>query len=237
MSLALPLWSQPASDTHADRFETGGRTWGAYAWALKPESWAPSIPHTTKGAGGGTVIYDATRKTVFLQFNRGFMANLSKVDNKNFQLCNPAGANWQMHSTDEGLSYSTPKDISAALKQWGGSLVNTGIVLRKGAHAGRLLWTGHYGMYKATLVWYSDDGGNSYKLSETTIPHMDESTLAELDDGTVYLVRTISSSLLLVLRRCANAKLRLQNMRNNHYANYPNGTSCHCRGYARSTDG
>ena len=37
---------------------------------------------------------------------------------------------------------------------------------------------------------------------------------AELSDGTVYL-----------------------NMRNNHFANYPNGSSCHCRGVARSTDG
>jgi acyl-homoserine-lactone acylase len=200
------------------RSTDGGRSWGSYSWALRPESWAPSLPHTTKGAGGGSALYDPSTKKLFVQFNRGYMANLSRVDNKHYQLCNPAGANWQMESTDGGATYSTPKDISAALTNWSGSLVNFGIVLQgkgqQAQHRGRLVWTGHFGMYGATLVWYSDDGGSSYKLSETTFPHMDESTLAELEDGTVYL-----------------------SMRNNHYANNPNGSSCHCRGYARSTDG
>lgn len=63
-------------------------------------------------------------------------------------------------------------------------------------------------------MWYSDDRGASYTLSATVMDNMDECTLAELEDGTVYL-----------------------NMRNNHIDNYPNRTSCDCRAYALSTDG
>ena len=36
-------------------------------------------------------------------------------------------------------------------------------------------------------VWYSDDHGVSYRLSGEVFDHMDECTLAELDDGTVYV--------------------------------------------------
>jgi len=69
-------------------------------------------------------------------------------------------------------------------------------------------WCGHWGVYNSTQVWYSDDLGKTYALSRTIFQKMDECTLAELSDGTVYL-----------------------NMRNNHL------TSCHCRGVARSSDG
>jgi hypothetical protein len=73
-----------------------------------------------QGAGGGSVLYSATTKKIVVQFNRGYMQNLSKVDNKHYQLCNPAGANWQIESTDDGESFSTPKDISTALGNWSG---------------------------------------------------------------------------------------------------------------------
>ena len=59
------------------------------------------------------------------------------------------------------------------------------------------------------MVWYSDDGGKSYKLSETILTKMDEAQLVEVGErGKV-----------------------LANMRNNHL------TSCECRATATSTDG
>jgi Neuraminidase (sialidase) len=57
-------------------------------------------------------------------------------------------------------------------------------------------------------VWYSDDGGETYILSETVLEKMDEAQLVELSDGRV-----------------------MPNMRNDHL------TSCDCRAVAISTDG
>ena len=58
------------------------------------------------------------------------------------------------------------------------------------------------------LVWYSDDAGMTYTLSETALPKMDEAQLVELTDGRV-----------------------MANMRNDHL------TSCDCRAVAFSSDG
>ena len=58
------------------------------------------------------------------------------------------------------------------------------------------------------LVWYSDDGGKTYTLSETVLEKMDEAQLVELGDGRV-----------------------MANMRNDHL------TSCDCRAVTISSDG
>ena len=57
-------------------------------------------------------------------------------------------------------------------------------------------------------MWYSDDGGETYTLSEAVLEKMDEAQLVELSDGRV-----------------------MANMRNDHL------TSCDCRAVAISTDG
>ena len=46
-----------------------------------------------------------------------------------------------------------------------------------------VVWCGHWGVYNSTQVWYSDDNGQSYTLSDTVFDYMDECTLAELGDG------------------------------------------------------
>ena len=38
----------------------------------------------------------------------------------------------------------------------------------------RLVFCGHWGVYNSTEVWYSDDGGNTYALSQTVFQRMDE---------------------------------------------------------------
>lgn len=49
------------------------------------------------------------------------------------------------------------------------------------------MFIGHQGAYKNDYVWYSDDGGNTYKVSNTThgnqFPHMDEAQLVQLNNG------------------------------------------------------
>ena len=59
------------------------------------------------------------------------------------------------------------------------------------------------------VVWYSDDGGKTYNVSETALKMMDEAQLVETADGHI-----------------------LANMRNNHL-----NMSCDCRAVSVSTDG
>ena len=66
-----------------------------------------------------------------------------------------------------------------------------------------------YTYIQYAIVWYSDDGGSMYQLSETLLLHMAESQLVELSDGQV-----------------------MANMRNNHY-----NATCDCRAVAVSSDG
>ena len=66
------------------------------------------------------------------------------------QTCNPATTNWQQESSDAGLTWSKPVEISKDLGPWAGSLVgpSNGIQLEhNAAHKGRLVWCGHWGVY------------------------------------------------------------------------------------------
>lgn len=236
----------------------GGRTWGPYMWAVSDQSTQclpypnvvrslsqlmfrfagtdPSRPDMDIG-GNPVPVYDATANKLILQFVRGLRNKQTQS-----QTCNPALTNWQTESIDDGLTWSRPVEISSFLGPWAGSLVGpaTGIQLTDPKYKGRLVFCGHWGVYNSTQVcptatdfqaqvlylhppcapvhrtqvWYSDDHGATYTLSSTVFESMDECTLAELSDGRVYL-----------------------NMRNNHYPNYANGSSCDCRAYATSNDG
>ncbi len=57
-------------------------------------------------------------------------------------------------------------------------------------------------------MWFSDDGGVTYEVSDSQLKFMDESVLVELSDGSV-----------------------MANMRNNHLHN------CSCRAVSVSRDG
>ena len=82
-----------------------------------------------------------------------------------------------MISKDGGQSWSSPINISAFLAPLGPFYVGPGIgiQLTKGANVGRLLFIGHHGAYGYDGVWYSDDGGATYSLSNTShFQKMDE---------------------------------------------------------------
>lgn len=171
----------------------------------------PSRPDMDIG-GNPAPVYDSTTGKIILQFVRGLRNKKMQA-----QTCNPALTNWQIESDDDGITWSTPIEISHFLGPWAGSLVgpSNGIQLvHSTTHRGRLVFCGHWGVYNSTQVWYSDDNGVTYTVSSTVFEYMDECAVAELNDGRVYL-----------------------NMRNNHFKNYPNGSSCDCKAFAVSSDG
>jgi sialidase-1 len=101
-----------------------------------------------------------------------------------------------MSSTDEGLSWSEPREITTSVKKnnwtWYATGPCHGIQLKQGAHKGRLLipcdhieaTTKKY--FSHTI--YSDDQGITWELGgRTPQDQVNECTVAELSDGRVVL--------------------------------------------------
>jgi sialidase-1 len=99
-------------------------------------------------------------------------------------------------STDEGLTWSDPQEITSSVKldhwTWYATGPCHGIQLQHGDHKGRLLIpcdhieAGSKQYYSHAI--YSDDHGKSWKLGGTTPQdQVNECTVAELSDGRVLL--------------------------------------------------
>lgn len=123
-----------------------------------------------------------------MHFVRGTLHNTDNMKDGGWQTCNPGLSNWQQFSEDDGKTWSHPVEISRFLGKYAGSLPGFGNgiqLLRHPAHTGRLVYCGHWGVYNSTQVWFSDDGGDTWRLSASVFNSMDECALAELSDGRV----------------------------------------------------
>lgn len=94
----------------------------------------------------------------------------------------------------DGRVWSEPTNIVTSLKkgELGWTMCNPGpghgICVQTGEYAGRLIapiWC-YTGKYEVFTV-YSDDNGNSWNLGERASKNLDETSIAELSDGSVML--------------------------------------------------
>jgi len=103
-----------------------------------------------------------------------------------------------MHSNDDGVSWSAPREITRSVKRPTGvtsiaSGPGIGIQLRYGPHAGRILMPFNEGPWGAWNVYavYSDDDGETWQYGETApknaTGHPNEVQMIERMDGTVLL--------------------------------------------------
>jgi sialidase-1 len=100
------------------------------------------------------------------------------------------------HSTDDGLSWAEPSEITAGVKQpdwtWYATGPGAGIQLERGAHAGRLVAPcdhieAHTERYYSHVI-YSDDHGATWRLGGSTPrDQVNECQVAELCDGRLML--------------------------------------------------
>jgi sialidase-1 len=100
---------------------------------------------------------------------------------------------FKTHSDDDGLSWSEPTEITSSVKDpswwWYATGPGIGIQLEKGPHKGRLVIPANHtaeGYYGAHTL-YSDDGGETWSLSTTIKPMVNESQVVELSDGRLMM--------------------------------------------------
>jgi sialidase-1 len=100
---------------------------------------------------------------------------------------------FQTHSDDDGLTWTEPKDITAAVKDpswwWYATGPGIGIQLEKGIHKGRLVIPANHTTkdYYGAHTLYSDDGGDTWSVSNTIKPTVNESQVVELSDGRLMM--------------------------------------------------
>jgi len=100
-------------------------------------------------------------------------------------------------STDDGLTWSKPVDITKEVKpagwDWYATGPGVGIQLRVGPHKGRLIIPCDHGEnfdgkpFKSSHVFYSDDHGKTWKLGGSLGPHTNECQVVETRDGSLLL--------------------------------------------------
>ncbi|MFN0167547.1 MAG: exo-alpha-sialidase [Bryobacteraceae bacterium] len=98
---------------------------------------------------------------------------------------------WVMSSSDDGVTWSKPVEITKDVKPDNWTWYATGPVNGIQTRSGRLVIPcdhevkGHRGFYSHVI--YSDDHGKSWKLGGSASELTDESTVAELSDGALML--------------------------------------------------
>ena len=100
-------------------------------------------------------------------------------------------------STDDGLTWSEPVNISKDVVEFGWVWVATGpgvsIQLTRGSHKGRLVIPSDHGVMVGeqrimhSHVFYSDDHGKTWQLGGLLPEHTDESQVVELSNGDLLL--------------------------------------------------
>lgn len=92
-----------------------------------------------------------------------------------------------LFSHDEGQTWSEPKEVSGQMKNKGAIHVfggGNGIQVKKGRHKGRLLVPGGYG---GPVMFYSDDHGDTWEISESAGSGRKEATACELSNGDIAM--------------------------------------------------
>ena len=167
-------------DVLVKRSRDGGRTWSA----------AIVVADLGKDTiGNPAPVVDRRTGTVWLLLTR----NPGDVPEKAIRagLSGPTRTVWVTHSKDDGLTWAPAVDITAAVKEPGWSWYATGPVNGIQTKSGRLVIPCDHDRGDATRryshVIYSDDGGATWRLGGSAGPEANESTVAELEDGSLLL--------------------------------------------------
>jgi sialidase-1 len=98
---------------------------------------------------------------------------------------------WVMHSTDDGVTWSAPKDISASVKKADWTWYATGPGAGIQTSSGRLVIPANHALAGTKVhqshLFYSDDRGKTWTLGGIAADGTNESQVVELADGRLML--------------------------------------------------
>jgi sialidase-1 len=168
------------------RSTDGGRTWGAQQLIWSDEE---------NTCGNPTPVVDKVTGTVWL------LATWNSGADKESQIGQRASRNtrraFALTSADDGQSWSQPQEITASVKKpgwgWYATGPGNGIQLIRGPHQGRLVIPANHSEPIAqstnaatrSHIFYSDDHGKTWQLGGIEEESTNESTIAELADGSL----------------------------------------------------
>lgn len=167
-------------DTLVKRSSDGGRTWSK---AITVADFGPDT------IGNPAPVLDRRTKTVWLLLTR----NPGDVREKNISpgISGATRTVWVTFSKDDGLTWAKPVDITAAVKQpewtWYATGPVNGIQLRNGRLVVPCDHVRGDVSHRYSHIVYSDDHGKTWKLGGSAGPDCNESTVAELADGSLML--------------------------------------------------
>ena len=169
-------------DLVVKRSEDNGKSWSALSvvWDAGDDAAGNPCP----------VIDERTGRIVMLM-----CWNLGTDDGKDLHAGTSKGTRhvYQTHSDDDGLTWSAAKEITSSVKDpswwWYATGPGIGIQIKKGPHKGRLVIPANYtepGYFGAHTL-YSDNGGDTWKISSLIKPTVNESQVVELSDGRLMM--------------------------------------------------
>jgi len=143
-----------------------GKTWSDVVFAVGDSHNFVGNPYPIAISSGEVAL-------VYVNHSKGHGADLGS-------------GNGVVFSSDDGVTWSQPSDISTGFGKAAGSLPGPGAGVEL-ADSKRLLVVSHHGAYVDDYISYSDDAGMSWTTVAQAFPKMDEATLADLGDGKVLL--------------------------------------------------
>ncbi len=180
---------QSATDMVLKRSLDGGKTW------LPMQVLVKAVP---EAAMDPTAVIDRTTEAIVLVYDR--WPEIPKGEKLGEHKRAPGlGRNsittWVMTSKDEGVTWSTPIDITAMTKQAQWTETGHGPGLGIQTRSGRLVIPcyetkpvgGKWGT-SWNFIIFSDDHGKTWQMSDNEVgPNVNESQVVELTDGTLLL--------------------------------------------------
>jgi sialidase-1 len=169
-------------DLVVKRSEDNGKSWSALSvvWDAGDDTAGKPCP----------VIDERTGRIVMLM-----CWNLGTDHGKDLHAGTSKGTRhvYQTYSDDDGLTWSAAKEITSSVKDpswwWYATGPGIGIQIKKGPHKVRLVIPANYtepGYFGAHTL-YSDNGGDTWKISSFIKPTVNESQVVELSDGRLMM--------------------------------------------------
>lgn len=163
------------------------------------ESWSEPVlmaTHGKKSVCPNAAVYDKQTNRIHVLYNL-FMWDYTNIpDDVKGELGDNYSKQFVITSDDEGLSWSSPREITDMVKTDGAVMVvgsGEGIQLEHGEKKGRLIIAGgDFNKGKKVLCYFSDDHGKTWQRSdpvpfEGEMAWASESKVAELPNGTLVL--------------------------------------------------